>query len=631
MRLKGLFFMVLSISLLGFAPIGRDAIAQVSPAPITPPPYYLFPNEQQRFPNAASIPGDLLANGDMDDPAHRFYWRPTNHYVAGMWYEWWIGDVIPEFLDGGVPYHNICYPTPPDGKCYNKPYYNLSQGYILYNVNRYTAGVYQIVNHLNPCTLYNLTAYNSNEAAGYTSKVGLEPTGWSLPIPSWANPPDNCPPTGSSKCPDPRIDSEASFPTTMVWSPITTTREWHPLSVTAEAISTTMTAWLYASVPAGQISQSSYWDYASLVEQPFPDNRLPAPDSWEPSGFIQDLNAQWLMDTVVITWTTAEPASTQVWYTFAPGNDPTYEMTTPVDNTPKTTHRVVVEGIQQGGVTLRFTALSRRLQGGGCTTEAATGAIAIPERVPAPDSWEPSDFIQSLSARWLLDKVLIGWTTPESATTQVWYTLTPGNDTNYEMTTLLDTSPKTTHQVILDTPPITQPLRFAALSRHLQDDQYVTEAFTQTFETPERVPPPASWTPSEAIQNIAIVTGTNRIELTWETTLSTTTQAWYRVLPAPTPPTSHTLMLGFNIYLPFIAHTSFNFPNHTLLSVTPTLQHSAIITDLQEGETVSLVIVASYVNENQTITTLVSKIYNVGPFQGARQKLVDIRERFLTQ
>ncbi|HNT78585.1 MAG TPA: hypothetical protein PKH77_26545 [Anaerolineae bacterium] len=527
MKFKGLFFIVLSISLWGFAAVGHDTLAQVSPAPITPPtPYYQFPAQQQRFPNIASAPGDLLANGDMDDPNHRFYWRPTNHYVAGMWYEWWIGDVIPEFLDGGVPYHNICYPVPPDGKCYNKPYYNLSQGYILYNMNRYTAGVYQIVNDLTPCTLYSLTAYNSNEGAGYTSKVGLEPTGWSLPIPSWANPPDNCPPTGSSKCPDPRIDSEASFPTTMVWSDVSYLKEWHALNVTAEAVNPTMTAWLYAAVPAGQISQSSYWDYASLVKTPFPDNRLPAPNSWEPSGFIQNLTTQWLLDKVKITWTTPEPASTQVWYTINPeANATTYAAMTPADTTPTTYHEVIIEGLTASGDVLSFAALSRRPQSTACTTEART----------------------------------------------------------------------------------------------------------ETFVTPERVPAPASRIPAKAIQNISIITGTDRIQLTWETTLSTTTQAWYAVIPAPAPRPSSTLMLGNTIYLPLAIHTNFNLPAHTPLSVIPKTQHSAVITDLQEGETVSLAIVASYVNENQTITTLVSKIYNVGPFQGARQKLVTFRERSLPQ
>ncbi len=528
MRFRILLLVVLSLTLFLLTFSQSDIIAQDEPAPTVPPTpyYYQFPESRQRFANDLAVADNLLTNGDMDDSNYPFYWRPTNHYVAGMWYEWWIGDTIPEFIDGGVPYHNVCYPVPADGKCYNKPYYNLSQGYILMSGRTYIAGVYNIVNNLTPCTLYSLTAYNSNEAEGYTSKVGLEPTGWSLPIPSWDNRPDNCPPTGSSKCPDPRIASNASFPSTMVWSASTGLREWHALNVTAEAVNTTMTAWLYAAAPAGQVSQSSYWDYASLVPLAFPDNRMPAPTSWTPSGFIQNLTVQWLLDKVSIIWTTPEPASTQVWYTINPTPDASsYAAMTPLDTTPTTYHHVVIEGLSAGGDVLSFAALSRRPQTSACTTEVAT----------------------------------------------------------------------------------------------------------QTFVTPERVPSPASWGPSTVIQNVSIVTGATQIQLTWDTTLSTTTQTWYKVYPVPTPPHTSTMMIGSQIYLPFLSNTNYDLPSYTQLSVIPTTHHSATIRNLQAGERVSLVILGSYVNEQNTIVTLSSKIYRLGPFQGTQLKLADDSEQFRSQ
>jgi hypothetical protein len=58
--------------------------------------------------SSAPIPGNLLTNGDFDNPNYPFYWRPTNHFVGGMWYEWFAVE-IPEFIDGGIISHNVCY------------------------------------------------------------------------------------------------------------------------------------------------------------------------------------------------------------------------------------------------------------------------------------------------------------------------------------------------------------------------------------------------------------------------------------------------------------------------------------------------------------------------------------------
>lgn len=498
MKLKILAITVILMLLLGS--LARGQSQATADGPIMPT---LSPGEIKRFTaqDATRTDGNLLANGDMN---LGFYFRPTNHFVAWPWFEWWGNyTTIPEFIDGGHPHHNECYPIPAVGKTCSD-YENHSQGYIRYGTP-YIAGIYQAVNNVTPCTLYTFEVYNRNDPGNYHPKIGMDVSGWILTR-LGSSKPHNCPPDGASICPDPYI---AQFPATMIWSPESTHPgyTWASLSLTAEAINTSVSVWTSAA-PDYTGSLSTYWDYASLVQTPFPEGKLPAPASWTPSGFIQNLTTQWLLDKVLITWTTPEPASTQVWYTFTPGDEPVYELATPLDTTPTTWHQVIIEGLQHGGDTLRFAALSRRPQGISCTTEV----------------------------------------------------------------------------------------------------------FTQTFVAPERVPAPASWTPAPLIQNLTLTPGPTQIQLTWETTLSTTTQVWYKVLPAPTPPPSSTLLLGNSVYLPLVAHIRYDFPAHTPLSLTLQTRHSAVISNLKAGESVRLVVVAGYVEADYTLTTLASEIRHVSPY-----------------
>lgn len=463
---------------------------------ITPPPYYYdFPAIRARFPDAMMKAGNLLPNGDMDDPTYPFYWRPTNHYVAGMWYEWWIGASLPEFIDGGIIYHNACYPVPDDGRCYNDPYYNLSQGYIRYGAP-FTAGIYQIVHDVTPCATYQFVAYNQNEYDGMRAKVGIDPTGWQLLIPTtWENPPDNCPPTGSSKCPDPEVDYETDFPATMVWSPETTEKAWHPVTVTAEAISSTITVWTYTAARTDKISHSAYWDYTSLVQLPYPDDRLPAPQSWQ-SDYIQDMTVEFVLDKAYVSWTTPEPTYGQVWYTHKPINNTTYASITPLDQTPTTNHTAVIEGIQSGGDKLLVAALARRASGGQCVTDALSGMFTAPEKAPAPATWTPSPVIQNLSVAYIGNNVKVTWDTTVTTTAQLWYTLldppsSPGTATillgeniflpivmvsrhNYPYYTPLALTPQTQHSVTISGLDSNKRLHFVAVSSYVTDGVVTT-------------------------------------------------------------------------------------------------------------------------------------------------------------
>jgi hypothetical protein len=452
---------------------------------------------------------DLLINGDMDDPRYGFYWRPTNHYIAGMWFEWWVGDTVPEFIDGGIPYHNVCYPPPPQGHCYDYglDYFNLSQGYIRWGWP-YIAGIYQPV-EVTPCTLYRFEAYNRNDGVNYYPKVGIDVTGWQLPIPDWENLPDNCPPTGHSKCPNPRLESVNDFPATMVWSPEFDHQAytWAAGVVTAEAAATTISVWTYAAPDGREMSMSTYWDAASLVQVPFADDRLPMPDVGDPSTFIQDLAMRSVLDELIITWTTPEPASTQVWYEVIPFGipfdgelgqlDPQNTLATPLDATPKTEHHVVIEGMSTGDY-VRFAALSRHAMGERCVTESSGLSVhtqsfqmPLPSDRLAPDVWEATGFIQNLSMA-TLDTLHIHWETPEPASTQVWYNVYPAPhpitstftvylphhtylpmlvssldyETIYEEATPLNITPKTQHYAAIKGLHPGEVVRFVALSCH---------------------------------------------------------------------------------------------------------------------------------------------------------------------
>lgn len=331
---------------------------------------------------------DPLTNGDFDDAI--FYWRPTNHFVAWPWFEWWGNYMtIPEFIDGSHPHHNSCYPEPAPGVlCQDPAVANHSQGYIRYGAT-YVAGIYQpVTSDIEQCALYTFEMYNRNDAASYHARVGIDTSGWII-TKLGNSPPANCPPDGTSVCPDPYI---AAFPSTTVWSaesnhPAFT---WAPISVTAEAITNKVSVWTYAA-PDTAGSLSTYWDYGSLVRVPFPDGKLPSPTSWAPSSFINVTSVTADLDagTVSIDWTTAAPASTQVWYSFYPPampvtptalmsntiyfpliaafRPPSTYMTT-LDTTPTTTHHAGISGVP-AGQTVIFVALSRRPDGTVCRTE----------------------------------------------------------------------------------------------------------------------------------------------------------------------------------------------------------------------------------------------------------------------
>jgi hypothetical protein len=333
----------------------------------------------------------LLANGSFDQGG--FYWRPTNHFVADQWYEWWAGGQMPEYIDGGSPYHNACYPAPPPGGLCSATN-NHSQGYIRWGIP-FIAGIYQPV-PATACTYYQFTAYNRNDEPNYHPKVGIEPRGFQLPI-NGGNPPNNCPPTGGSSCPNPNLNSVSDFPATMVWSPeFDHGYFWQAASVTAEALSSTISVWTYTAPDStGGPSRSAYWDEASLVQVPPPSGILnttailPAAD-----GKITNVTTSTTAIRANLAWQTTKPAVTQVLYHYV--SDPAqpithslaaFELHTPVDSTASTSHSARLANLRPQSA-YDYAILSRKLEGNNCQTSVLTGRLsttdALLENGPLP-------------------------------------------------------------------------------------------------------------------------------------------------------------------------------------------------------------------------------------------------------
>jgi len=411
---------VLSLLVLVTNPWPANEVGAVAPEPPEP-----------SLSTQAAAATNLLANGDMDQTG--FYWRPTNHFVANGWYEWFWTGAIPEFLDGGIKYHNVCYP-PPAGLCTN----NHSQGYIRWGA-AFIAGIYQPVS-VAPCTLYQFTAYNRNDMDNYHPKVGIDPTGQVLPPyipPDGDNLPLNCPPDGHSKCPNPGISDPSKLPPHIVWSPEFDHAggTWAAQSVTVEALSTTISVWTYAAPDnVGSVSRSTYWDAASLVQVQSPSSRLLTGTLPTPSpGFITGVTSSTTAIRANLSWQTSQPAVTQVLYHWVGDAAMTlvpppvtsvsdFESFTPVDSAASTAHSVRLTNLRPTSI-YDYVILARRVVGGACQTAVITGrfnttdALVPAGALPAPSSDIVGPVIKPHDAQ----SVYVIWQSAKSSYAQVLY------------------------------------------------------------------------------------------------------------------------------------------------------------------------------------------------------------------
>ena len=415
---------ILSFIVLAANPMPANEVKAVAPEPPEP-----------ALSDQATAVTNLLVNGDMDQLG--FYWRPTNHFVANGWYEWFWADAIPEFLDGGIKYHNACYPLPPAGKICVDDMGNSSQGYIKWGA-AYMAGIYQPVS-VAPCTLYQFTAYNRNDSNNYHPKVGIDPTGQVLPPyvpPDGDRLPLNCPPDGHSKCPNPGLHTRSDLPPNIVWSPEFdhAGETWAAQSVTVEALSTTISVWTYAAPDnVGSPSRSTYWDAASLIQVQSASSlltgTLPAPSP----SFITGVTSSTTAIRANLSWQTSQAAVTQILYHWVGDAAMTlvpppvtsvsdFESFTPVDIAAATAHSVRLANLRPTSI-YDYAILARRMVGSTCQTAVVTGrfnttdALVPAGALPAPSS----DIVGPVIKPHDPQSVYVIWQSPKASYAQVLY------------------------------------------------------------------------------------------------------------------------------------------------------------------------------------------------------------------
>lgn len=578
--------------------------------------------------SSAQSQANLLINGHMDDVTnYPFYWRPTNHYVAGMWYEWWAGPDLPEFIDGGHPYHNQCYPPRPAGTwCVHptKPSSNdnHSQGYIRWGAP-YIAGIYQPV-AVTPCRYYKFEIYNRNDGSNYHPKVGIDPTGWQLPYTSNPTPPNNCPPTGASPCPNPRLESVNNFPSTMVWSETINqpAYEWALKSVTAEALSTTITVWTFvAPENDANPSRSTYWDYASLTLVTPPDGMLVSGVLPAPDGNIRNVISTTAINAATLQWQTTAPAYSQVLYHYVGSaavppppvvtNTQQFEMKTDIDWTLNTEHSVRLQNLAPGSV-YDVALLAHRWTGSQCQTSVYLTRIVMPSMLVPVGTLTPSGGINQVISTTVFNAARIQWQTADPTFSQVLYhyvgsTSTPSlppiaNHTQqYEYKTTINQVERTAHSFKLtDLKPLSV-YDVALLSCRVVNDKCQTSIYLGRLATTDLIIPAGALPPPSAeIVGPIVLPFENSAYLIWQSPKPAFAQVLYHYIPPVSiPPT-----MTERTYLPLVAAagnygSTYNYEFRTAPITTPTTLQVVQLTGLLTDSLYSAVALSAWSEGNQ--------------------------------
>jgi hypothetical protein len=314
--------------------------------------------------------GNLLLNGSFEDG---FYKKYPNHYVAHNWLRWWIdGSNLPEYDDTRDA----------------RPHYDGNKAQVQFIWGKlYEAGIYQVVGNVNPCSYYQLNAYLRNhsvEDALPHARIGIDPTGTQL---------TEGPSSGAV---------DYGLPWRTVWSAEQTHLfTWEQFSVATEAQNTQITAIFYAR-PQPVRNQThyfdTYWDAASLYALPYPGERLPNPTNDAPTTAIANLTTNLVSGTLTVTWETASPAHSQLWYNvisptvpITPSATMTYTSYMPIialhrppagyreetplnAATPTTQHAATITNLPAGGK-IEFFAVARQLEGDYCQTRISDKAL----------------------------------------------------------------------------------------------------------------------------------------------------------------------------------------------------------------------------------------------------------------
>jgi hypothetical protein len=132
---------------------------------------------------------------------------------------------------------------------------------------------------------------------------------------------------------------------------------------------------------------------------------------------------------------------------------------------------------------------------------------------------------------------------------------------------------------------------------------------------PGRLPDPIDWDPSEIISDVSTRTEPGQLTIQWQTTISASSQVWYRVHSATSPVTSTGTLLppAASVYLPLVLacyEDGPQYPMYTPIDQSDLTHHQTTITGLEKGQLVEFVILARHL-VGDTCRTSVSQAVEV--------------------
>jgi len=200
-------------------------------------------------------------------------------------------------------------------------------------------------------------------------------------------------------------------------------------------------------------------------------------------------------NSAVITWTTDEPADSQIDY----GLTKTYASSTILDANLVTSHSQGISGLELS--TKYFIKVKSRDASGNLrdaedfdftTTDAADTISPLISNISVSNITETS--------------VTISWTTNESSDTQVEY----GPSTSYGSLTSLDTTLATSHSQVISSLSASTIYHYRAISKDASGNRAVSPNFTFTTATP-----PTDMTPPANVTSFTATAGNSQVALSW--------------------------------------------------------------------------------------------------------------------
>lgn len=253
--------------------------------------------------------------------------------------------------------------------------------------------------------------------------------------------------------------------------------------------------------------------------------RSTGPDLTPPS--ISGVSATAGMTSANVTWTTDEPADSQVEY----GTSSAYGSSTTLDSALVTGHAATLASLGPGTL-YHYRVKSRDATGNLAVSADSTFTTSAPDTVPP--------VISSVSANAGLDSAIVTWTTDEASDSRAEYGPTP----SYGSSSALDPAMVTVHTRTLSNLSSGTLYHYRALSRDAAGNLGASGDFTFTTSTPDTTPPVISGVSAAPMATAATVT--------WTTDENSDSQAEYGVTSAygssapldPTPVTAHSRTLS---------------------------------------------------------------------------------------